>query len=269
MALADYAAYQTGIAVPTRARRYKALSVNTVSNGPWGSVWRNAQDAAAIPTTADNALNGASAGALFAAVQAVGTPRLAQVEGSLAIAGCCILCDRLAHQGGLSGIVTTAQTTNLPVGPSSTRATTGAGVYAALEIYTNIGNTASTATVSYTSEAGTSGRTSPPIVFGGANSRNGGQFFPIPLQEGDGGVRSVESVTLAATTGTAGNFGVTLYRPLAVFGAGLRGQQFLWDAIHGGSGNLVDVTGICPFLLYYFATLGAGDGVFEFRFLDT
>jgi hypothetical protein len=36
----------------------------------------------------------------------------------------------------------------------------------------------------------------------------------LPLQEGDSGVRSVESVTVLATTGTAGNFGVTLFKPL-------------------------------------------------------
>lgn len=41
-------------------------------------------------------------------------------------------------------------------------------------------------------------------------------MLPIPLQTGDLGIRSVESVALsgATATGTAGNFGVTLFKPL-------------------------------------------------------
>jgi hypothetical protein len=36
----------------------------------------------------------------------------------------------------------------------------------------------------------------------------------LPLQQGDSGVRAVASVTAAASTGTVGNFGVTLFKPL-------------------------------------------------------
>jgi hypothetical protein len=41
-------------------------------------------------------------------------------------------------------------------------------------------------------------------------------LIPIPLQAGDTGVESIESVTVTATTGTAGNFGVCLFKPLAM-----------------------------------------------------
>jgi hypothetical protein len=127
--------------------------------------------------------------------------------------GSYIIADRLSHQGGLSGIVTGAQTTNLPTA-ALTRYTSGVGVMAALEISTSVGTTATTAVVSYTNSAGTAGRTSPSVTFGGANDRQTAQVQMVPLQAGDVGVRSVESVTLAASTATAGAFGVTLYKPL-------------------------------------------------------
>lgn len=267
MAVADLTAYLAGLGNPDRRSRYKSLA-GTANAWPFLSSWKNVQDAGANPTAAVNNLDGASAGSLWPAIPASGTPRLVQVEGSISVPGIILLVDRLAHQAGLSGTATGAQTTNLPVGPSSLRSTTGDGVLAALEIYGQIGNTATTVTASYTNQAGTTGHTTPAIHIGASNDRDAGRFIPLPLQEGDTGVRAVASVTLAATTGTAGNFGVTLYKPLAMFGAGLRGQEFLWDAVNGGGGNMPDVTGIHPMLLYFYNGAVAGDGTFEFRFLD-
>jgi hypothetical protein len=43
------------------------------------------------------------------------------------------------------------------------------------------------------------------------------KFQIMPLQAGDRGVKSVESLTLSASTGTAGNFGLTLFRPIMTF----------------------------------------------------
>ena len=40
-------------------------------------------------------------------------------------------------------------------------------------------------------------------------------MYQVPLQSGDKGVRSVQSVTLSSTTGTAGNFGITLMKRIA------------------------------------------------------
>ncbi len=124
-----------------------------------------------------------------------------------------IIADRLSHQGGLSGIVTGAQTTNLPTS-ALTRYTSGDGVFAAIEIYTQIGTTATTVTMSYTNQAGTSGQTSQPVVLGGTNRREVSKLIPMSLASGDTGVQAVASVNVVATTGTAGNFGVTLYKPL-------------------------------------------------------
>ncbi len=140
----------------------------------------------------------------------IGTP-----SSNATFAGTVMLYDRLNHSGGLSGTSTSAQTTNLPTA-ALTRYTEGDGVMAAIEIYTAVGGTATTLTASYTNQDGTAGRTSQSINFGSTGNDNAQalRFFPLPLQSGDSGVKSVESVTLAASTGTVGNFGVVLYKPL-------------------------------------------------------
>jgi hypothetical protein len=126
-----------------------------------------------------------------------------------------LLLDRLCHQGGLSGTVTTAQTTNLPTA-ALPRYTSGDGVQAAVEIYSQIGSTSTTLTISYTNQAGVSGQVSQPIVIGGSSNNSVGVMLPIPLADGDTGVQSVQSVTLAGSTLTAGNFGITLFKRLAL-----------------------------------------------------
>ena len=82
--------------------------------------------------------------------------------------------------------------------------------------YSTVGGTATTVTISYTNSAGVSGRTSTATSFGGSGFNQLGFLIPIPLQAGDTGIRSIESVTLAATTGIAGNFGVCMFKPLSM-----------------------------------------------------
>lgn len=143
-----------------------------------------------------------------------------------------IFYDRLSHQGGLSGIVTTAQTTNLPTAALA-RYTTGEGVFIGLNIYTQIGATGTTVRASYTNSAATAGRTTPLVVFGGTGFREVNRLILLPLQAGDTGVRSVESVTVTATTGTAGAFGVTLFKPLMSVMA-VTGTATVQDAVLSG-----------------------------------
>lgn len=169
---------------------------------------------------------------------AVGSGRLTIMGARLNPAGIggqtIIPVDLLNVSGGLSGIVTAAQTTNLPTA-ALTRYTNGEGVMAGLCIWVSVGSTATTVTVSYTNQAGTPGQISTATQIGGSNVANpAGRMIPIPLAAGDTGVRSVESVTLAGTTGTAGNFGVCLYKPLAMFAMNdFQGAQ-VFDAISTG-----------------------------------
>jgi hypothetical protein len=144
------------------------------------------------------------------------------------VAGVALLYDRLYHIGGLSGTVTTAQTVQgtTPT-PALTRNTGGKGNFAFYEIYTQIGNTATTLTATYTDDDGNTGQTIT-INIGGSGFREATRAQRIPLAAGDSGVRAITSVQLSATTGVAGNFGITIAQPLAwipVGGAGSGGWR--------------------------------------------
>jgi hypothetical protein len=83
-------------------------------------------------------------------------------------------------------------------------------------------------TVSYTNQDGVSGRTTGTVVMttqfvngtilhslqSGATAENNGPF--LPLQKGDSGVQSVQSVTIGGT-GDVGLFSLVLVKPLATF----------------------------------------------------
>jgi hypothetical protein len=115
-----------------------------------------------------------------------------------------ILYDRLVHMGGLSGIVTTSQTVSTT---AINRTYPVVNTQAWLEIYTATGATSVTATITYTNQTGTTGKTGTCVIPASAKA---GTIIPFSLASGDTSVESVQSVILSATTGTAGNFGITL-----------------------------------------------------------
>jgi hypothetical protein len=162
--------------------------------------------AGATPPTGSGAVpTSATAGAIpFVDPTAGNTMYLARMMATASNNGTLVLCDRVVHTSGLSGIVTTAQTVNT-VAITRNPGTSDAGAW--LEWYTPTGSTASTATVSYTNQAGTAGRTGTVVLPATVTT---GQTYPVILQSGDTGVQSVQTVTLSVSTGTAGNFGVTL-----------------------------------------------------------
>lgn len=145
---------------------------------------------------------------------------------------CLIVADILNHSGGLSGTVTTPQTTNLPTA-ALTRCTSGEGVMAGIIVYSQVGSTGTTVTVEYTNQDGTTGRSSTRNI-GASNFREINLFLLIPLQGGDTGVRSVESVTLLASTGTAGNFGIVLFKPLSMMAFNDYSGSHVVDAVSSG-----------------------------------
>lgn len=153
-----------------------------------------------------------------------------------------IMIDLLNINGGLNATLTTPQTTNLPTA-ALTRYTSGEGVMAGVVVFSQIGNTITTITISYTNQAGAPGRTSTATQFGQTNYRESNSFIPIPLQAGDTGVRSIESVTVLATTGTAGNFGVCLYKPLAMVSFESTTGQAPLDSVSSGGiiGSLCEI----------------------------
>lgn len=222
MPIADLSAFktimQTGIAEPM------ICTVVGFTAGRTNSFYRTAiapgQTAIpAIPTTAV-ALNNTDAGALNRLIPSQSPKNVyatGMYTGHTGAEMMYYVIDRLSHMGGLSGIVTTAQTVNTA---ALTRHTSGVGVYAALEIYTAVGATQTTVTMTYTNSGGVGSRVSPAMLFGtgsyGTGTGSTNRFIILPLQDGDKGVQSVQSVTVAATTGTIGNFGVTLFKVLGV-----------------------------------------------------
>lgn len=126
-------------------------------------------------------------------------------------AGQLVLYDRLWHCSGFGTVITTLQSVANPV--DAGRSTNWDGVEAFLEVYTAPGATGANWTVGYTNAANQSGRTS--VVVHPANAESVGQMIPIPLAAGETGFRSVQSFQASATSGTAGDIGITLMRRVA------------------------------------------------------
>lgn len=117
------------------------------------------------------------------------------------------------------------------------RYTTGAGVRAFMAsggtgyVITNqapsaVGATPHNVAMTYTNQAGTSGRQMPVTVSCTASAIQGhithmgvaaNNYFPLPVANGDAGVRSIQSIQLSAASGTAGTYyHMYLYKELAM-----------------------------------------------------
>ena len=120
--------------------------------------------------------------------------------------------DRLVHTSGMFGNETAVQTVN---STALTRYTSGVGVQCWLEVYTALGVTSASVSVEYTNQSGVSGRGGTATIVASATA---GTSFPVALAQGDTGVQSVQSCQLSISTGTAGNFGITLGYDLTTIG---------------------------------------------------
>jgi hypothetical protein len=164
-------------------------------------------------------------------------------------AGVFLLYDRLFHIGGLSGTSTAAQQIqDDPASPALTRNTGGAGNIAFYEIYTIIGTSSTTLTMTYTNQAGT-GSTST-INIGATNFREVSRMQRIPLAAGDSGIQAIEQIQLTATTGTLGDFGITIAQPLAWIPVGAAGTMGWRDYTTGLPGIPVIDPDACLSLMF-------------------
>ena len=233
MALADFDAYVDALKL-NRAADFQSGAFTAVV-GRTFAMWRFTLPTAATPTTSvalsktsDNAI-GPIPDATSGKLQILG----GRFNTSGTAGATLVAIDLLNVSGGLSGTVTTEQTTNLPTA-ALTRHTGGDGVFIGLVVYTIIGSTATTVTVRYTNQAGTANQVSTATSFGGTGFREAGRVIQVPLAAGDTGVRSVEGVTVLATTGTAGNFGVCLFKPLMTFSLDSTTGTMPLDAVSSG-----------------------------------
>lgn len=162
--------------------------------------------------------------------------------------GTIMLADRLWHNSGITITSTTAQTVNSVTFPArdNNGSTNGEGVFLGVEVSTATGAGTPTITISYTNSDNTSGRTATNTY--GTNATSGiGTFYPISLDSGDKGVRSIQSITLSATW-TSGTIHLVAYRPLVSITSIAAGACNTVDALTSGLPRMYDNT--VPFLIY-------------------
>lgn len=144
--------------------------------------------------------------------------------------------DRLAHMGGLNGTLLTAQTVGIdlstinaggPVPAARLGDANYSDVMWFLEWYTATGATASNATVNVTYNDGTTGNLAVIAIGGTAIAASQCRQL-VPAVNGKF-IRGVNSVTLSASTGTAGSFGVTATRQRASMSVPIANRLEVFD----------------------------------------
>lgn len=211
----------------------KASISNTVA-GQFHSLFRatGQPGQGAIPTTAAVCSNALLGALQFTQQTAPATSYLGILEGLCGNSSTTLeIHDRLMHMGGLNGTLLTAQTVDVDISAnlatSNLDARKGDANYSDiqwwLEWYTDTGATASNATINVTFNDASSNNLSVVAVGGTVRAS---RMIPLNslIQAADAGkyIRDINTVTLSASTGTAGNFGFTatryrgaIYKPVA------------------------------------------------------
>lgn len=209
-------------------------SIPNAAAGQFHSLWRatGQPGQGAIPGAAAVCSNALLGSLQFTQQTDPATSYLAIMEGLCSNnASTLEVHDRLMHMGGLNGTLATAQTVGIDISAnlatSNLDARKGGSDYGDiqwwLEWYTDTGATAVTATVNVTYNDASTGNLTGVAL---AATRRASQMIPlnglIPAASAGKYIRGVNTVTLSATTGTAGSFGVTatryraaLYKPIA------------------------------------------------------
>lgn len=241
-------------------------SIASQAAGNYVSLWRatGQPGQGAIPSTTAVCNNTTVGGVGFTQQVAPATSYGAYLEIATGnVATTVEVHDRLAHQGGLSGTVTTAQTVNMDFSSLSgdnLAARIGDVNYSDiqwwLEWYTATGSTAVTATVAVTYNDATTGTLSVSL----AASRPASVMIPlnvlIPAAGAGKYIRAITTVTLSATTGTAGSFGVTATRPRMSLAAPIANYKVTADWAQLGLPEIYNSS--CLFLIVLTPTTSSG-----------
>ena len=230
----------------------KASLANAVA-GQFFSLWTaagvpgagSAPGAAAVPTSATtgsfNFTNQTAPATSYYAWQSVVTSNAATTVE---------IHDRLAHMSGLSGTVTTAQGALSLVTTDPGIERIGASDYSDvmwwLEVYTALGGTAVNATVNVTYNDATTGNLT---AFSLAATPRQGRMYPLTPAVAGKFIRAVNSVTLSATTGTAGNFGITATRQRTAVHTAVANKLETYDWAQLGLPNIPNNSCLFPVVL--------------------
>lgn len=177
-----------------------------------------------------------------------GNTYLARLQAAATIGGTLLLCDRLWHNGGFTITAATSQTVTSAAFPARdiNGTTNGDGVLLGLEVSAACGAAAPTITVGYTNSGNTASRTATNS-FATANSPVAGSFFPIGLQAGDIGVRSVQNLTLSVSW-VSGTINLVAYRVLAALELPSNATPNAIDSVTSGFPRMFN--GTVPFLIF-------------------
>lgn len=200
----------------------KASIANAVA-GQFHSLWRatGQPGQGAIPAAVANCNNTTLGGFNFTQQTSPATSYLGYLEAVSSNSSVTLEWhDRLVHMGGLNGTLATAQTVGidfLSIAADNMVERIGDANYSDilwfLEWYTDTGASVVNATVAVTYNDGTTGNLTAVSL---AATRRASFMQPlnrlIPAAASGKYIRAVNSVTLSATTGTAGSFGVTATR---------------------------------------------------------
>lgn len=162
---------------------------------------------------------------------------LARFSAVATVPGQLWLCDRLWHNSGLNAGSASNQAVDSVAWPArdADESSNGRGVFIAASVGGTTVSYKPTVTLTYTNSAGVSGRSAINAIPTVASSP-AGAFYPIGLQAGDVGVRSVQAYTTTLYWGASATVSLVAYRVLARL-----------DLPFGGAGNSIDaVTGGLP-----------------------
>ena len=202
----------------------KAPIANSAA-GQFHSLWRatGQPGQGAIPTAAAVCNSALIGGFQYTQQTAPATSYIGYLEAVCSASSVTLeLHDRLMHLGGLNGTLATAQAASVDLSANLANSNLAARIgdpnYSDvqwwLEWYSDTGATATTVTVNVTYNDGTTGNLAAASL---AATRRASFLLPlnglIPAAASGKYIRAVNTVQLAATTGTAGNFGVTATRP--------------------------------------------------------
>ena len=217
-------------------------SLANAAAGQFFSLWAatGVPGAGAAPTTAEVPTSATTGAMGFTNQTAPATSYLAWLAVQFGNSASNLeIHDRLADMGGLSGTVTTSQgalslVTNSP-GASRLGDANYSDVQWWLEIYTALGATGVNATVAVEYNDGTTGNLAAIAL--GATPR-AGRLYPLVSAVAGKFIRAVTGVTLSATTGTAGNFGITATRSSTSVSAPLLNKTEVFDWAQLGLPNI-------------------------------
>ena len=244
----------------------KASITNTAA-GQYHSLWRatGQPGQGAIPTAAANCNQSTTGCLTFSQQTAPAHSYLAYLEAASSNSAMTLeVHDRLMHMGGLNGTLTTAQTVGIDFnGATADNMAERIGdadcsdIQWWLEWYADTGATVATATVAVTYSDGTTGNLTG-VSLAATRRASFMQSLNGLIPAGVAGkfIRSVNTVTLSATTGTAGNFGVTATR--------LRGTLFMPIANAKFSADWANLpintipNSACPFIVVLASTTSTG-----------